>query len=145
MPIVGDSRSQVLQFVYKYSRKLVLLISTNTSPYTATNMDSIGNVCFVCRRMRETPKHADLKTVGELHHCLLCRRDYCDTHKSSDKDNICEINHITYYGRHPHLHDIWPSLERRSEAMDAKAEVSFNILAHRSNFNSSTKDTERVV
>lgn len=65
--------------------------------------------CFVCERMRERkPSH---KEQGQVQDCVLCNRDYCESHKSADQPGVCEINHHTYYKNHPDIQAIYPSLE----------------------------------
>lgn len=62
-------------------------------------------------------KHRNLLTDPKSYqteHCMLCSRDFCEAHKSKD-ESVCEINHQTYYIRHPHIPGIFPSLEARNK------------------------------
>jgi hypothetical protein len=36
--------------------------------------------------------------------CHLCGRPFCDDHKGKE-DDVCEINHETYYRNHPELQE----------------------------------------
>jgi hypothetical protein len=52
--------------------------------------------------------------------CLLCNRPFCVDHKG-EKDGVCEINHETYYRKHPaaqkYLHRTYEDYERDYEEM----------------------------
>ena len=59
--------------------------------------------CHVCESMRSgnPKKHANLRTIGDVQHCLLCNRNYCTKH-SGKEESVCEIRHETYYKNHRH-------------------------------------------
>lgn len=92
-------------------------------------MDSHDEGCFVCDRMRErNPRH---RGKGIIQTCLLCDRDYCELHESGeDKEHkpkegqVCEINHRTYYRKHPHLRNIYPTTMARNKALHLEADAT---------------------
>jgi hypothetical protein len=47
--------------------------------------------------------------------CVLCNRPFCAKHKGI-RDGVCEINHLTYYYKHPGAENIYRTYEdwRRS-------------------------------
>lgn len=78
-------------------------------------MSSVSSVCFVCEKMRERKPQRETGLVQE---CLLCGRDYCQTHKSAAHPGVCEINHQTYYRNHSKEIAIYPTIEARAAAME---------------------------
>jgi hypothetical protein len=61
---------------------------------------------------RNPDKRGSRRTKGAVTTCLLCNRDFCETHKGGE-DGICEINHGTYCRGHPNLNNIYPTLAVR--------------------------------
>ena len=74
--------------------------------------------CFICDRMRtrNPARHGDLATKGSVMICLLCNRQFCESHKGK-ADTVCEINHLTYFRKHPTLDAVYPTLAARHEAV----------------------------
>jgi len=72
--------------------------------------------------MADWQKKAVGYTDQVIKSCLLCRRDFCARHRSETED-VCQINHETYYAKHRlSVERIYPSLEDRREALEkAKA------------------------
>lgn len=70
--------------------------------------------CHVCSSMSKRKYHVQ---KGDAALCLLCDRPYCEAHKGEEED-VCEVNHFTYYRKHPAFHGrIFSSLAaRRLEA-----------------------------
>ena len=59
-------------------------------------------------------------STGEIRNCLLCARDFCDDHVSTkvlNDESVCEIDHGTYFRKHRHLLDVYPSLAARQLAL----------------------------
>ncbi|KAJ8070715.1 hypothetical protein OCU04_001086 [Sclerotinia nivalis] len=57
-------------------------------------------------------------STAHLEECILCLRPFCPQHKEREVKEVCEINHDTYYRRHPDIVGIFPSmveLERAPE------------------------------
>ncbi|XPS75419.1 hypothetical protein M3J09_007506 [Ascochyta lentis] len=77
--------------------------------------------CFICNQMRtrNPTRHGDDATIGSITICLLCNRQFCESHKGNP-DAVCEINHETYFRKHPTLYDIYPSLAARYEAVASR-------------------------
>lgn len=75
-------------------------------------------LCHVCAKMRRTrpEKHSSLVSGGIIRRCLLCCRDYCDGHNGHEED-VCEINHETYFRDHRNLEDVYPSMAVRESAL----------------------------
>ena len=63
-----------------------------------------------------------VRQTGDSAVCLLCDRPYCQLHKAKEEDGVCEINHQTYYAKHPGESGIFPSLERRREQLGEDGE-----------------------
>lgn len=85
-------------------------------------------LCFVCEDMASKPKHRHLldeETSWKTEDCILCARYFCDKHKLKECDyNVCEINHQTYYRKHPGLHSfIFPSLEAFQKELKEQDEL----------------------
>lgn len=70
-------------------------------------------VCFVCQRMRDRQNKRPI-SKGLIKHCSLCRRFYCENHKSRE-EGVCEINHQTYYFRHD-FSGLYPTVAARDAA-----------------------------
>ena len=92
---------------------------------TSTNWDSpfdfsafMAPICFICDRMRtrNPAKHGSLMTEGSVTTCLLCNRQFCESYKG-ELDAVCEINHVTYFRKHPTLNGVYPTLEARNKAV----------------------------
>jgi hypothetical protein len=49
--------------------------------------------------------------------CILCARPYCKT-QSGKEQNVCEINHITYYKNHYGREYTYRNLEEREKALE---------------------------
>nr|POE52147.1 hypothetical protein CFP56_52528 [Quercus suber] len=77
--------------------------------------------CHVCRSMKDGGRTIPSTRTAPTSRCILCDRDFCDAHKSGNatQDAVCEINHVTYYGRHPHAKGIYATMDawksRRSD------------------------------
>ncbi|PYH55236.1 uncharacterized protein BO96DRAFT_79749 [Aspergillus niger CBS 101883] len=54
--------------------------------------------CHIHDRMRLRKPH--LQDTLPIQLCVLCNRSFCAAHKGKE-DNVCEINHETYYRNHP--------------------------------------------
>jgi hypothetical protein len=80
--------------------------------------------CFVCKRMRENNWKRRIVSVGQIKHCVLCQRHYCE--HQSNEENICEVNHNTYFRNHRHLRDIYPDLAARDAAGSDTAQKVFS-------------------
>jgi hypothetical protein len=81
-------------------------------------------ICYVCEQManRRPAQHQALlqnPSSRQTARCLLCARQFCATHKSKIDENVCEINHQTYYAKHPHISGIFPTLEERERRLGA--------------------------
>lgn len=82
-------------------------------------MDYTSINCDICKRMlsrQRTVKYfKDPERV-----CILCNKIYCDGHKSKiyQENDICEINHETYYRKHYQKeNNIFSSLEHRTRIL----------------------------
>jgi hypothetical protein len=65
-------------------------------------------------------RHGSLVSTGEIRHCLLCSRDFCESHVSTkvrDDLAVCEIDHVTYFRNHDLLPGVYPSLAARESAL----------------------------
>jgi hypothetical protein len=69
----------------------------------------------MCIRMEE--RYPDRSQTGPSWWCVLCARPYCKTH-SGKEQNVCEINHITYYKNHYGREHIYQSLKEREKALE---------------------------
>lgn len=83
--------------------------------------------CHVCLAM--SFRKPALKKDGPSITCILCNRPYCQKHKACDllkkDEDVCEINHITYYGKYVDMYPqgaIFPTLGARVKA-DACEEI----------------------
>lgn len=73
-------------------------------------------MCHVYERMRD--RKPDTREKLPVKRCMLCDRHYCSNHKNEQADRICEIDHRTYYAKHPRLHSqktIWPIKEAKGK------------------------------
>jgi len=81
-------------------------------------MDYSKIECNVCKKMlsrQRTPKY--FKTPERI--CILCNKTYCDAYKSALEENVCEINHETYYRKHfRKKNNIFYSLEHRTQTIE---------------------------
>lgn len=59
-----------------------------------------------------------MKPADAQRTCILCQRGFCDKHHGTE-EGVCEVNHQTYYQRHSHLPNIYPSLTARAAALEA--------------------------
>jgi hypothetical protein len=94
---------------------------TTTTPAISTRntiATAVTNACGICERMRRRKPHHG--TIGSVQTCLLCNSEYCDLHKSTEEDGVCEINHMTYYRNHMLLKDVYPNLEARERMLAAR-------------------------
>ena len=64
--------------------------------------------------------------------CLLCNKLYCERHKGGE-DDVCEINHATYYMKRPDRSGIFPSMEKRKGQIQENEKRSANLKSQRSN------------
>ena len=82
--------------------------------------------CFVCGQMRSRrPQvHGDRAPANVDKTCLLCNRPFCKTHKGKEP-GVCEINHFTYYYKHPDLPNVYASLAEREAAQNKVGTGSF--------------------
>jgi hypothetical protein len=91
--------------VNEASRSAAVALDTTELALHKAAKESDMLPCFVCNRMQSgNPKHASLKTIGDVQTCLLCDRNYCKKH-SGTEEGVCEINHRSYYKNHPELRD----------------------------------------
>ncbi|OWT43074.1 hypothetical protein VFPPC_17750 [Pochonia chlamydosporia 170] len=84
--------------------------------------------CHVCLSMRtRKPSHVQ---EGLSKTCILCCRLYCPNHAATNgpanDNNVCEINHQTYYRNHRQQSkaDIFPSLSARAEFYGTELDVA---------------------
>ncbi|KAB5511551.1 hypothetical protein GE09DRAFT_686782 [Coniochaeta sp. 2T2.1] len=75
--------------------------------------EGVGRACSIAQR---PDKHGALEITSSTQECLLCTRDFCEKHKGTD-ENVCEINHTTYYQRHRQLPNVYPTLKARAETL----------------------------
>ncbi|KAF2710261.1 hypothetical protein K504DRAFT_490431 [Pleomassaria siparia CBS 279.74] len=83
--------------------------------------------CHVCESMSENMKRPN--GGGYVLTCCLCNREYCQTHKGNhEPDDVCEINHKTYYRNHvARIKGIFPTLESKEEAMELDREKNSKV------------------
>jgi hypothetical protein len=79
--------------------------------------------CHICLKMQDRkPSH---QQIGASTQCVLCDRPYCQAHKATTgreaEQDVCEINHRTYYENHKRLVEfprcIFPNLETWWESL----------------------------
>lgn len=69
--------------------------------------------CHVCSAMR-FKKDSQYET-GNVNHCVLCNRDFCEAHKSSEHpEQVCEIVHESYYRNHSQIGGIYRNMAERT-------------------------------
>lgn len=69
-------------------------------------------------RATRPDKHGNLPKTDVDQTCLLCNRNFCEKHKGKEED-VCEVNHETYYRNHRHIPGIFPDLPAFEAAMAA--------------------------
>lgn len=74
--------------------------------------------CHVCTKMRKSrsQKHSSLVSGSKIRTCLLCCRDFCNKHNGPE-ENVCEINHETYFRNHKDFEDVYPSMAVRESTL----------------------------
>ncbi|KAI9237873.1 MAG: hypothetical protein BYD32DRAFT_415350 [Podila humilis] len=81
--------------------------------------------CHVCQKMilrKGTAKYFQ----EPLRRCLLCNKTYCASHGSPSyanptpdmEDGVCEINHHTYFRKHPSKPNVYMSIEHRTRTLE---------------------------
>ena len=83
-------------------------------------------VCFVCEQMatRKQKKQPSLPVVYDSSSritelCVLCARPFCDKHKLQGSSGlVCEVNHLTCYGKHGQISGIFPDLKTREKHLE---------------------------
>lgn len=80
-------------------------------------------VCFVCEQMA-TRKQKKQPVVYDpssrtTDTCVLCARPFCDKHKlQGSNEVVCQVNHLTYYGKHRQIPGIFPDLQARERHLE---------------------------
>jgi len=93
--------------------------SSQAVPTAAT----ISKSCYLC----DEQNPGDFSpTTKFLDTCLLCSRDFCPIHKSSHWDQVCNINHSTYY--HECLENAREKLAADGQASADKRELAEMLI-----------------
>lgn len=107
--LLPQDHSPYSAYIYCYCARGHLEQKLLFEPTSRMSDTSNALPCFVCERMRlRKPFH---KETGLVQHCVLCQRDYCESHKSTGHAGVCEINHRTYYQKHPNIQGIYATFE----------------------------------
>lgn len=89
-----------------------------TEPAGAEEHSERAMHCHICTKMRKSrpQKHSSLVSGSKVRTCLLCCRDFCNKHNGPEED-VCEINHRTYFKNHGDLEDVYPSMAVRESVL----------------------------